>query len=175
MWSHWSLLIIVYFQQHFTSYIHENIPKRPDFWTPFGSVGSSDLKFVLLSVNRSKNSFSPNFSPSKFDLKRSCWKYSSKGALCWEMKKRNLSLYLPIRALAQHFEQLELGGVCFLTALLHMVADVDLLQDAVVLEQNRTSSGFAVWTRSNTREVTFDGGDLRFHSTGAVPLVLTDP
>lgn len=35
--------------------------------------------------------------------------------------------------MSQHFEQLELGRVCFLTSLLHMVADVDFLQDAVIL------------------------------------------
>ena len=42
-------------------------------------------------------------------------------------------LYLSIGSLSQHLEQLELRGVCFLTTLFNMVADVNLLQYAVIL------------------------------------------
>lgn len=45
--------------------------------------------------------------------------------------------HLSIGALTQHFEQLELRRVGLLTALLHVVADVDLLQDAVILREER--------------------------------------
>lgn len=46
-------------------------------------------------------------------------------------------LYLSIGALSQHFKQLELRGVCFLTTLLNMVADVNLLKYAVILRKER--------------------------------------
>lgn len=68
--------------------------------------------------------------------------------MCQEKQKYNLFTYLPIGALPQHFQQLELRGVCFLTALLHMVADVNLLEYAVILGiQRRTSSECAVRAR----------------------------
>ena len=44
-------------------------------------------------------------------------------------------LYLSIGALSQHFQQLELRGVSFLTALLNMVADINLFQYAVILKE----------------------------------------
>lgn len=49
-------------------------------------------------------------------------------------------VYLSIGALSQHFEQLELRGVCFLTTLFNMVADVDLLQYTVILRRERQRS-----------------------------------
>lgn len=48
-----------------------------------------------------------------------------------------LSGHLSVGALSQDFEQLELRGVGLLTSLLHVVADVDLLQYAVVLGRER--------------------------------------
>lgn len=48
--------------------------------------------------------------------------------------------YLSIGALSKHFEQLELRGVCFFAALLHMVADVDLFKYAVILRGERGPS-----------------------------------
>lgn len=45
--------------------------------------------------------------------------------------------YLSIGALSQHFKQLELRGVCFLTTLLHMVADVNLLKNTVILRKEK--------------------------------------
>lgn len=49
-------------------------------------------------------------------------------------------LYLSIGALSQHLKQLELRGVCFLTTLLDMVADVNLLKYAVILRKERQTS-----------------------------------
>lgn len=49
--------------------------------------------------------------------------------------------HLSIGALAQHFEQLELRRVGLLTALLHVVADVDLLQYAVILREKKQGNG----------------------------------
>lgn len=49
-------------------------------------------------------------------------------------------LYLSIRALSQHFEQLELRGVCFLTTLLNMVADVNFLKYTFILMKERQIS-----------------------------------
>lgn len=73
---------------------------------------------------------------------------AKKVAMRQEIHKHILFTYLPIRALPQHFQQLELRGVCFLTALLHMVADVNLLEYAVILgKQRRTSSECAVGAR----------------------------
>ena len=46
-------------------------------------------------------------------------------------------LYLSIGALSQHFKQLELRGVCFLTTLLYMVADVNLLKYTVILRKEK--------------------------------------
>ncbi len=45
--------------------------------------------------------------------------------------------YLSIGALSQDFKQLELRGVCFLTTLLNMVADVNLLEYTVILRKER--------------------------------------
>lgn len=53
-------------------------------------------------------------------------------------------LYLSIGSLSQHFKQLELRRVCFFTALLNMVADVDLLQYAVVLKGRRQTLQFQI-------------------------------
>ena len=48
--------------------------------------------------------------------------------------------YLSIGALTQHLQELELRGVCFLTALLNMVADVNLLEYAVILRKGKQTS-----------------------------------
>lgn len=76
-------------------------------------------------------------------------------------------MYLAIRALSQHLQQLELRGVGFLTALLHVVTDVDLLQDAVILEKHRqTSCQCAVSVSYRTVGITVDGGDLQSQYQG---------
>lgn len=59
----------------------------------------------------------------------------------------HLQAHLSIGALSQHFEQLELGGVRLLTSLLNVVADVDLLQYAVILRQRREELSCTQLTR----------------------------
>lgn len=56
------------------------------------------------------------------------------------VKVKMYILYLSIGALSQHFKQLELRWVCFLTTLLHMVADVNLLKYTVILRKIRQTS-----------------------------------
>lgn len=53
-------------------------------------------------------------------------------------------VYLSIGALSEHFKQLELRRVCFFTALLHMVADVDFFQYAVILKGRGQKLQFTV-------------------------------
>ena len=49
-----------------------------------------------------------------------------------------LYIYLSIGALSKHFEKLELRWVSFLTSLLHMVANVKLLQNTVILTKEKS-------------------------------------
>lgn len=63
-----------------------------------------------------------------------------------------VKVYLSIGALSQHFKQLELRGVCFLTTLLNMVADVNLLKYTVILRKERQTSQLVCYLHIQTQE-----------------------
>lgn len=81
--------------------------------------------------------------PSRLPQTAKWGRASGRGSL-----RGNRPPHLPIGSLTQNFQQLELGWVGLLKAGLHMMADVNLLDDAFFLQENRTEvRPGPLWTR----------------------------